>query len=311
VAEHGETDAIRRRIVSVQALEALGAETRVVAVDGTDPAAMRAVVDETVAEWGALHGVVHAAGTGAGQPLLAETPEKLTLSLAPALAGAVALDGATAGIRLDFFVLASSLHAPFGGRGALEASAAGAFLDAFATWRSWSGRPATAIEWPVEELAPEDAARVFGRVLEHGFGPRVAVSARDLDSVAEQLRRGADAESAESTHVAASGGALHPRPAGAAPFVEPRSELEQSVADLYQRALGIAPIGADDDFFQMGGDSLVATQLLTALSERFRVELPLRALFEAPTPGRLAVAIVQLQAAQVDEDLLALALADL
>ncbi|HEX6042687.1 polyketide synthase [Longimicrobium sp.] len=310
IAEHGDNDAIRRRILAVRELESFGAETRVVAVDGTDPDAMRAVVDGAVAEWGALHGVIHAAGTGAGRPLLAETPETLALSLAPVVAGAVALDRATDGIPLDFFVLCSSLHASFGGRGALEGAASGAFLDAFAAWRTGSGRASVAIDWPVDELAPEDAARVFGRVLEHGFGPRVAVSTRDLDAVADALRAGGT-ESAASVHTAAAGGALHPRPAGAAAYVEPRSDLEQAVAALYQRALGIAPIGADDDFFQMGGDSLIATQLLTALSERFRVDLPLRALFEAPTPGLLAVAIVQRQAAQVDDDLLALALADL
>lgn len=308
IAEHGDGDAIRHRILAVRELESLGAETHVVAVDGTDPVSMRAVVAETVAEWGALHGVIHAAGTGAGQPLLAQTPETLARSLAPVVAGAVALDQATDGIPLDFFVLCSSLHALFGGHGALEASAAGAFLDAFATWRTWSGRTSVSIDWPVEALGPEDTARVWRRVLEHGFGPRVAVSARDLDSVADALRRGDDAVEAVP---ARSGGTLHPRPAGAAPYVEPRSDLEQAIGELYQRALGIAPIGVDDDFFQMGGDSLVATQLLTALAERFRVELPLRALFESPTPGRLAVAIVQRQAAEVDDDLLALALADL
>jgi phthiocerol/phenolphthiocerol synthesis type-I polyketide synthase E len=305
VAEHGETDGTRRAILAVRDLESLGAEVRLVPADLADAASVRAVVAGAVAEWGGLHGVVHAAGAASGGPLGMESPEKLASALAPAVAGTLALDAATAAIPLDFFVLFSSLHALYGGPGALEHTAAGAFLDAFATWRSWrAGRPAVSVGWSPEGISPEEGGEAFGRVLEHGFGPRVAVCARDLESAAEQVRRG-------SSTVPMAAPAQHPRPAGAGAYVEPRSELEQTLAGMYAGALGIGRIGADDDFFEMGGDSLLATQLLSALNERFRVDLPLRVLFEAPTPGRLAVAIVQRQAEQVDDDLLAQVLAEL
>ncbi len=104
---------------------------------------------------------------------------------------------------------------------------------------------------------------------------------------------------------------MHPRPADTTPYVEPRSELEQTLADPYGRTLGIQGIGADDDFFAMGGDSLLATQLLSALNEQFHVEVPLRDLFEATTPARLAAVIVERQAASVDDELLAAVLAEL
>ncbi|MET0397623.1 MAG: amino acid adenylation domain-containing protein [Longimicrobiaceae bacterium] len=87
--------------------------------------------------------------------------------------------------------------------------------------------------------------------------------------------------------------AAHPRPASAAGYVAPRGALEAALAELFGRALGIGSVGADDGFFELGGDSLVATQLLAAVNERFRVELPLRALFAAPTPARLAEAIAR------------------
>jgi phthiocerol/phenolphthiocerol synthesis type-I polyketide synthase E len=159
-------------------------------------------------------------------------------------------------------------------------------------------------------ISPREGAEAFDRILAHGFGPRVAVSTRDLPSIVQQALHITRRELEEAL---GRGGARtpHVRPSGAAPFVEPRTELERTIAEMYQRALGIAPIGADDDFFEMGGDSLLATQLLSALNERFRVDLPLRALFESTTPARLAVAIVQRQAEQLDGDLLASVLAEL
>jgi amino acid adenylation domain-containing protein len=99
--------------------------------------------------------------------------------------------------------------------------------------------------------------------------------------------------------------ASHPRPASAAGYVAPRGALEAALAELFGRALGIGSVGADDGFFDLGGDSLVATQLLAAVNERFRVELPLRALFAAPTPARLAEAIARERGEGSDADPLA------
>ncbi|MBV9774300.1 MAG: AMP-binding protein, partial [Gemmatimonadetes bacterium] len=97
--------------------------------------------------------------------------------------------------------------------------------------------------------------------------------------------------------------APHPRPASAPPYVAPRNELERTLAELFRRALGIERIGVDDGFFDLGGDSLVATHLLSSINERFRVELPLRVLFESSTPARLAEQVAAGQAGEGDDPL--------
>ena len=314
VAEHGEADSTSRRIRTVRELEALGAEVRVASANVTAPAAMRAVVEDAVAAWGTVHGVVHAIGAASGGWMRDETPDTLSAGHAAAVAGALVLDDATKDIPLDFFVLSSSLHAAHGGAGELGRAAAGAILDAFATSRDGRGRHVVSIAWDAwsdgdtDGITPREGAEAFGRILARGFASRVAVSTRDLPARIESIRRAApspEAASGEGRRTA------HPRPPGMPPYVEPRTELERDLAAMYRRALGIDPVGADDHFFDLGGDSLLATQLLSALNERFRVQLPLRDLFEAATPARLAVAIVQKQAEQIDDDLLAQVLAEL
>ena len=71
--------------------------------------------------------------------------------------------------------------------------------------------------------------------------------------------------------------------------------VEEGVADLWRRLLGVQDIGPEDDFFELGGHSLHATRLLAALRRAFRVELPMAALFEATTVAGLARALVEHQ----------------
>jgi amino acid adenylation domain-containing protein len=69
--------------------------------------------------------------------------------------------------------------------------------------------------------------------------------------------------------------------------VEPRTPAEQMVADAWQEVLGVRP-GAHDDFFALGGHSLAATRVVARIRRSFGIDLPLRALFEAPTVAGLA-----------------------
>ncbi len=83
-----------------------------------------------------------------------------------------------------------------------------------------------------------------------------------------------------------------PDPAGAGldrehEHVPPRSELEREIAEMWQELLGLDRVGVTDDFFALGGHSLLATQMITRIRRRHG-EVPLRALFAAPTVAALA-----------------------
>ena len=67
--------------------------------------------------------------------------------------------------------------------------------------------------------------------------------------------------------------------------------MEQAIAEWYGEILGLTRVSIRDHFFEIGGHSLLAVQLVSRLRELFRCDIPLRLLFENPTVADLAVAI--------------------
>ncbi|OZC54373.1 non-ribosomal peptide synthetase [Rhodococcus sp. RS1C4] len=74
-------------------------------------------------------------------------------------------------------------------------------------------------------------------------------------------------------------------------FLAPRTPTETVVSEVFGAVFGAARVGVDDDFFDLGGNSLVATRVMAHVNERVGRALPVRALFEAPTPAQLAVVV--------------------
>ncbi len=78
------------------------------------------------------------------------------------------------------------------------------------------------------------------------------------------------------------------RPESTASFQAPRTQTEEILAGIWERVLGVERIGRDDNFFSLGGYSLLATRIVSRIRESFEVELPVRSIFEWPTLAKLA-----------------------
>ena len=70
-----------------------------------------------------------------------------------------------------------------------------------------------------------------------------------------------------------------------------RDEIEKELAAIWSETLKISPIGCNDSFFELGGDSLLAITILHKIQDVFGVELPLRTIFELQTIKAIAEAI--------------------
>jgi amino acid adenylation domain-containing protein len=89
----------------------------------------------------------------------------------------------------------------------------------------------------------------------------------------------------------------------AAAFVAPRDELEAALAKLWCEALSVPRVSVEDDFFAIGGHSLLASQVLARVRRDLHVEVPFRKMFEAPTIVQFARVVAELQSQGAGEDI--------
>ena len=83
-------------------------------------------------------------------------------------------------------------------------------------------------------------------------------------------------------------------------YSAPRTEMEKTVAGMLERLLGVERVDLEDNFFSLGGHSLLGAQLVAQVRDTFGVEVPLRVIFEAPTVAELASEIERLLVAKVE-----------
>jgi amino acid adenylation domain-containing protein/thioester reductase-like protein len=85
-------------------------------------------------------------------------------------------------------------------------------------------------------------------------------------------------------------------------YIAPRTPQERAIAGICAEALDLERVGLHDNFFDLGGNSLIATRLVFQLQEHFQVKLPLVRLFESPTVAGLTAAIAEAQASPSQEE---------
>jgi len=88
----------------------------------------------------------------------------------------------------------------------------------------------------------------------------------------------------------------HSRPELMNAYTAPRDELETQLVEIWEKTLGMGPIGIYDSFFELGGNSLLVTQLVAQIRMEFQLEIPLGKLFNEP---RIADAAEQIRTLRV------------
>ncbi|MCP4146663.1 MAG: amino acid adenylation domain-containing protein, partial [bacterium] len=210
--------------------------------------------------------------------------------------------------HLDFFVFCSSLNSLIPTLGQVGYVSANAFLDAYAgtifsggevfavsiNWDRWrnvgmaaktenlenreSGKTG---EEPAGEITIPEALEAFSRILQYKL-PQVAVSSVDLEIRMEQQAIREDDINDIITGKSPTG-SLTERPGLNEKYIAPRNELETTLAGIWQKYFGIEKIGINDDFFELGGDSLKGMMFVNKYNKLLKENVNINIMFEAPT----------------------------
>jgi len=310
LAEKDPEDMISGKLKKALELEELGGEVLVFSADVANEQQMQRLIKEAERKFGPINGVIHTAGVVRGPSIdsignLDKT--RCNMQFQPKLYGLLVLEKLLAKKELDFFLITSSLAAVLGGLGFLAYSTANILMDAYThyhnqtalsrwisvNWDGWrvserSGhRVAGGADLPME---PEEGVKAFLRILSCNDTFQVINSTGDLELRINQWIK------LESIQREGTGdreqGTLQQRPNLTTPYREPRNEVEQSICDIWKKLFGFELIGIDDDFYEVGGDSLKAVTL-TAQIKKIGYPIDLSEMLMAPTIRKLVEIIYQ------------------
>ena len=265
--------------------------------DVADAAQVEEVFAKIRREVGPVQGVIHTAGVAGRGYLLTSDRQGYESVLAPKVAGTWNLHKATLGDNLAFFVLASSRTALVGAPGQSDYTAANAYLNAFARYRRSLGLPALSINWntwsgvgmAVREglgkgpeaatmLAPQQALAVLEAALASGEElVAVGMTGENAEDFALNGLPGSELAGRMLGSASISGGAAQ----GNAEHIDGAALLE-----IIRDCLGYdRPLIREDDFFDLGGDSIAATRIVNRLDKEAGLALAVADLLESDTLG--------------------------
>lgn len=270
--------------------------------DITDEASVSVLFNTIQTRFGKLNGIIHAAGIAGGGLIQLKTQAMVDAVLAPKIHGTYYLAQASQKIpKLDMVVLMSSIAATTGEKGQVDYCAANAFLDSCAQSNWFHAQKTISIAWntwrdvgmgvttkrPDEinlfargnDISPKQGQALFLKALS-SQQPHVIVSNQDLPTYINWLH---EDKFAPPTPNKTSRDALNLRE----DYTLPANETEIILANLWQAHLHIEKIGRQDDFFDLGGNSLKGLTLVEKINAACGGNLSIQHLYQAPTIARL------------------------
>jgi len=285
-------------------LEELGAEVEAISADVANEQQMQKAIYLAKERFGEIHGVIHTAGINDDAYYTIEESSKAQsqAQFSPKVYGLFVLEKVLQGEKLDFCLFTSSSSSVLGGLGLTSYSAANIFMDAYAhkqnqtnlfpyisvNWDTWQSEAGDIQDLTVglalEKLRMtwKEGIDVFSRVLCLNKTPQIVVSAGELQPRIEQwIKRQFLQNHVENL-------SLHSRGNLQNEYVPASNQVEQIVATTWQKVLGIEKIGIYDNFFDLGGSSLIGVEVISQLQKELNTHIPIISIYERPTISSLA-----------------------
>lgn len=319
MSQQNNPEAVAQKIARLEALEDRFETVFTSAADVGSSEQMEGLVAHVKATYGSLQGIIFAAGDVSGMSLdLANTisSEQLQANLAAKKAGLAVLQQIVAQNPMDFTMVISSLSAIIGGIGMTGYAAMNQYVDTFVSRENakqsatkWIGinypylnklqNQENQISETVSEqendrlkfemlLAQNDATGnttinneesigLFQRLFsKYNHQHQIAICPVDFPALIEKLQNPSIAQEEETTAEVETN---RQRPLVDVPYVAPVTELEIKLAKIWEDVFGFE-VGLEDDFFQLGGDSLGVIRLVSNIQKEFKIAIEVKKVFK-------------------------------
>lgn len=145
-------------------------------------------------------------------------------------------------------------------------------------------------------ILPEEGTAVFDRILHYGNGTNVIVSPYNVLKTIHDMNDEAEEKEEVEEEIT-----TYDRPDLSTDYVEPTNEIEKMIAKIWGQILGIGQIGLNDNFNELGGNSLLVVQAVSNISSAFNIQLPVDAFRDGVTVKSLAENVMELLVQDMDD----------
>jgi acyl transferase domain-containing protein/acyl-CoA synthetase (AMP-forming)/AMP-acid ligase II/NAD(P)-dependent dehydrogenase (short-subunit alcohol dehydrogenase family)/acyl carrier protein len=309
ITEHASEDPISRKLKMLMELQQGGGAVSWLCVDVSSKTQTEAAFRHATEMFGPIDGVIHAAASmsDAFEMIQELTPESFQSQCNAKVGGMIIVANEVLARRIPLLFVTSSLSTVLGGLGLSSYAAANAFLDSYAerlnanrdlaciavNWDAWSfpndddrSESEKLLLDQIPVMMPDQGVSTFQRIVQSGLRSRIVVSASALHPrIRKWIELSVDEHGASGPLTVKTGGSDRQeilRPALDTPYVSPSNEIEVQLAGIFEEVLGVKA-GINDTFFELGGDSLVATQVIARIRELYGTTIPIRDFYVEPT----------------------------
>lgn len=304
---------LRESILNLLEIENNGSKIMFYSADVANEEQMSSVIADIKQKFGRINGIVHCAGVAGNGFIINKKETVFNEVLTPKIRGTWILDRLTIDDPPDFLLLFSSISTLMAAVGQGDYTAANAYLNAFAQARTKQGRRTLSINWAMwketgmaidynvqndsyfRELYTVEALLAFDNII-HTKASNVVVGELKHEEMVEVMTNdrfdylspklqnmiavsvGSNIEAKESDFIKVAK-VTEVQLKGKQSF----STIEEKVAFIWSDLMGLESVSVHDNFYDIGGNSILATHLLRALDEAYPTLLDITDIFSYPT----------------------------
>ena len=318
ILEDHEDKRTCNKIKAVQEIEAMGGHVYLFQADCARFRQMKGILVQLREKFGKINGIIHSAGKEGEGLLVRKNEKKFTNVLSSKVSGTWILDYLTRGDRLDFLVLFSSVATFLMNPGQTDYTAANAYLDSYAYYRSRQGKKTLAVNWVTwketgmavnfnanfdiifKAIPTAQAIEAFDRVLKKKMN-QVLIGELNIYSKLINLLKNAQfqlagpiaaiidtAENPLKFHSPDEQRKKVRKVRLTGRETEQYSKSELLAARVWGEVLGFEELRIDDNFYELGGDSILATQVVNRINAENNLKISLIEIFNYETIVDLA-----------------------